>query len=116
MIWHDDITISMREILIGWLIEIQPKLHLNHHSLYLAILITDKYCHNHFISKNKYQLLGIASLFVAAKYEEVKTPKLKHYFEICGGEYSFEQILAMESDILITLKFSIKSITSCWLL
>jgi cyclin B len=116
MSWHSDINASMREILIGWLLEVQPQLCLNHHSLYLGILIIDKYCHNRYISKTKYQLLGISSLFIAAKFEEVKTPRLKRYVTVCGGQYSFDQILGMESEILLALNFNIKTITSCWLL
>lgn len=114
MSWHSDINTSMREILIGWLLEIQPQLSINQHSLFLATLIIDKYCHNRYVSKNKYQLLGLAALFVAAKFEEVKTPRLKTYFNITGGQYSFEQILVMESDILLALNFNIKAVTSCW--
>jgi len=53
----------------------------------------DKYCHNRYISRARYQLLGITSLFVAAKYEEVKTPKLKNYTCFSGNQYSGDQIL-----------------------
>jgi hypothetical protein len=104
----------MREILMGWLVEVQPQLCFNYHTLYLAILIVDKYCHTQQVSRNKYQLLGITALFIAAKYEEVRTPKLKNYYSICGGEYSIEMILGMESEILIALNFRIKSTTACW--
>lgn len=89
MSWHSDINANMREVLIGWLLEIQPQLNINQHSLFLGTLIIDKYCHNRYVSKNKYQLLGLAALFVAAKFEEVKTPRLKSYFNITGGQYSF---------------------------
>ena len=83
----------MRETLMGWLVEVHPQLCFNSHTLYLAVLIVDKYCHSRPINRNKYQLLGITALFIAAKYEEVRTPKLKHYYAICGGEYSIETIL-----------------------
>ena len=116
MAWHSDISASMREVLVGWLVEIQPQLGLGQHSLFLAALIVDKYCHSRYVSKHKYQLLGLAALFVAAKFEEVRTPRLKAYFNIAGGQYSYEQILAMESDILLALDFQVTAVTSCWLL
>lgn len=74
----------------------------------------DKYCHNRFISRTRYQLLGLTALFVAAKYEEVKTPKLKHYAAFSANQYTGEQILEMESDMLLTLNFNVKTTTSCW--
>lgn len=114
MAWHSDITASMREVLVGWLVEIQPQLGLGQHALFLGALLIDKYCHSRYVSKHKYQLLGLAALFVAAKFEEVKTPRLRAYFNIAGGQYSFEQILAMESDILLALDFNVKAVTSCW--
>lgn len=67
----------------------------NPHSLYLAVLITDKYCLSRSVPRDRYQLLGITALFVAAKYEEIKTPKLKQYYNVCGGNYTYDQILAM---------------------
>jgi len=68
MSWHSDINVNMREVLIGWLIEVHPKLRLNNHTLYLAVFIIDKYCHARYIARGRYQLLGLAALFVAAKY------------------------------------------------
>lgn len=114
MSWHSDINPATREILMGWLVEMHNALCGNQHTLYLAVLITDKYCHGRFVAKSKYQLLGITALFIAAKYEEIKTPKLKQYHHVCGGAFTIEQILAMESDILLSLNFKIKAMTSCW--
>jgi hypothetical protein len=87
MPWHPEIDTNMREMLMGWLVEVQSKLCFNPHTLYLAILIIDKYCCQRAIAKRHYQLLGISAMFVAAKYEEVKTPRLKHYYRICEGQY-----------------------------
>lgn len=85
MSWHSDINVSMREVLVGWLLEVQPRLNLNVHTLYLAIFLLDKYCHARYISKSRYQLLGLTALFIAAKYEEVRTPKLKNYAAVSGN-------------------------------
>jgi hypothetical protein len=69
---------------------VEMHLHLcgNQHTLYLAVLITDKFCLGRSITRDRYQLLGIAALFVAAKYEEIKTPKLRQYSSVCGGAFS----------------------------
>jgi len=54
---------------MSWIIYIHPKLCLNHHTLYLTIFLIDKYCCDNYVSVSKYQLIGIAAMFVAAKYE-----------------------------------------------
>lgn len=114
MAWHSDITPAMRGVLMGWLVEMHLGLCSNPHTLYLSVLIIDKYCHGRFVARSRYQLLGIAALFVAAKYEEVKTPKLKHYHGVCASQFTVEQILAMESDILLSLSFKVKAMTAYW--
>jgi hypothetical protein len=44
MAWRAEITASMREILVGWMMEMHSHLCNNAHTLYLAVLITDKFC------------------------------------------------------------------------
>jgi len=48
-------------------------------TLHLAVLLVDKFCHSKKIIKRKYQVLGGACLYIAAKYEEITTPRLKKY-------------------------------------
>jgi len=79
MIRSMDLSTDMREKLIGWMIEIQSVLRFKQETLYLGVFIVDKYCESQWISKDSYQLLALTALFVAGKYEEVKTPRLKHY-------------------------------------
>ncbi len=69
MAWQSDINPVMREMLVSWMIEISPALNLKKQTLYLAVFILDKYSHCRYVSKDRYQLLGISCLFVAAKYE-----------------------------------------------
>ncbi len=79
MIWHSQISVEMRGVLVGWLMALHSRLGLQQQTLYLAVSIIDQYCSKSFIAKEYYQLLGLTCLFVAAKYEEIKTPRLKHY-------------------------------------
>jgi cyclin A len=51
--------------------------------------------------------LGGACLYIAAKYQEISTPRLKRFVEIADGAYSGEELLFMESEILLTLKFGL---------
>jgi hypothetical protein len=73
----------------------------------MAVLLVDKYCNERNIIKRKYQVLGGACLYIAAKYQEITTPRLKKFIEISDGAYSNEELLIMESEVLMTLKFSL---------
>ena len=44
--------------------------------------------------RNRYQLVGITCLFMAAKYEELKTPRICKYLKECDGIYTKEQLLS----------------------
>lgn len=85
----------MRDILVGWLIEVAAGLGLKHETLHLAVLLLDKYCYTRNILKRKYQVLGGACLFIAAKYEEVSIPRLHKYVSISDGAYVREELLGM---------------------
>jgi hypothetical protein len=69
MEWQTDINTHMREILVGWLIEVSSSMGLKHETLHLAVLLVDKYCYTKNVLKRKYQVLGGACLYIAAKYE-----------------------------------------------
>ena len=48
----------------------------------MAISLIDEYSSSNDISLANYQLLGISSLFISAKYEEIELPRLKDYFRL----------------------------------
>ena len=62
MRWHSEINEDMRQILINWLIRLQVQLKLQQTTLCLAVYLLDKYCYQHSVLKNKYQLLGVTCL------------------------------------------------------
>jgi hypothetical protein len=45
----------------------------------MAVLLVDKYCNERNVIKRKYQVLGGACLYIAAKYQEITTPRLKKF-------------------------------------
>lgn len=95
MKWQTDIDPQMREILIGWMIQVTTGYKLKPETIQLACLLVDKFCYSRNILLKKYQVLGGASLFIAAKYEELKTPQLKKYVEISAGQYTEQDLLKM---------------------
>ncbi|CAK68455.1 unnamed protein product (macronuclear) [Paramecium tetraurelia] len=102
-----DITNQMRSILIDWLVDVHLKFKLQPETLYLTINLIDRYLSKNTIMRNKLQLVGIASLFIASKFEEIYAPELKDFVHVCDNAYTKEEILEMESKILLTVQFSL---------
>lgn len=59
------------------------------------------------IQKNQLHLLGVATLFVAAKYEEIYPPELRDFLAVSENKFTKQMVLQMEKDILMTLNFQL---------
>ena len=104
---QDDINEKMREILVEWLVEIHFKFHLLPETLFLTINIMDRYLQKIKIKRKNLQLVGIASLLIACKYEEIYVPNLKLFVYVTDKAYEKEQLLQMENEILRNLDFDL---------
>ncbi|CAF2086819.1 unnamed protein product [Rotaria magnacalcarata] len=115
---HPPITTKMRSVLFDWLIEVSEVYQLHRETYHLSIAYVDQYlCNTSSLLKNKFQLLGITSLFVAAKIEEIYPPRLSDFAYVTDNTCSEEDILDMEIDLMNTLNWYINPITCIsWLL
>ncbi|XP_068129690.1 G2/mitotic-specific cyclin-B2-like [Hyperolius riggenbachi] len=102
-----EITEHMRAILIEWIMQVHFKFHLLPETLYMAVAIMDRFLQVHPVLRKEYQLVGVASLFVASKYEEMFFPELADFVYITDKTYSKAQIQQMEMTILCKLKFDL---------
>lgn len=100
-----DINGKMRAILVDWLISVQHKFELSNRSLFLAISILDRYLEKVAIPRQKLQLLGLGSLLISSKIEEVFYPEIADFSSISDFSYSKEEIIDMEESILSELGF-----------
>jgi len=97
----------MRKILVDWLIDVETKFKLKAETLFMAVNLLDRATESMYISKSKYQLLGITCLFIASKYEEIYHPRLREYSYVCANAYTESEILQMEELILKATKFNL---------
>ncbi|TPX58058.1 hypothetical protein PhCBS80983_g03384 [Powellomyces hirtus] len=98
---------SMRSILIDWLIELSNHFRLLPETLYMAVNIIDRFLTDRPVSMNKLQLVGLASLFIASKYEEVNAPSVHSIVFFGDGGFDAEDIMKAERYILQILKFEL---------
>ncbi|KAL6203725.1 hypothetical protein ACLB2K_027424 [Fragaria x ananassa] len=95
-----DINSKMRAILVDWLIDVHRKFDLTPETFYLTMNITDRFLSRRIVSRKELQLVGISSMVIASKYEEVWTPPVQDFVCLSDKTYTGNQIRAMEKAIL----------------
>ncbi|KAG2670949.1 hypothetical protein I3760_14G110400 [Carya illinoinensis] len=105
MATQPDINAKMRSILVDWLIEVHRKFELMPETLYLTINIVDRFLSVKSVSRRELQLVGISSMLIASKYEEIWAPEVNDFVCISDNAYIREQILVKEKTILEKLEW-----------
>jgi cyclin B len=98
---------KMRTVLVDWMIEVHQKFKLLPETLFLAVNLLDRFLEKEKIVKNKLQLVGVAAMLIACKYEEIYAPEVKDFIYITDKSYTKDEIIKMEQKILCKLKFEI---------
>ncbi len=104
---HTDVNEQMRGILIDWLVEVNLKFKLREETLFLTVNLVDRFLSKNTINRSKLQLLGVASMFIACKFEEIYTPHIKDFVYITDNAYTIKEILDMEIQILNCIKYDV---------
>ena len=102
-----DIKDTMRCILIDWIISLQNKFFKKTNTLFLTINLIDRYLSKKSILRTKFQLLGVASLFIAYKYEEINMKKIDDFVNLAAGAFNKYEILEMEKNIIDLVEFNL---------
>uniref|UniRef100_A0A061S9R1 Cyclin A n=1 Tax=Tetraselmis sp. GSL018 TaxID=582737 RepID=A0A061S9R1_9CHLO len=97
----------MRGVLIDWLVEVCDEYKLVPETLYLAVSYIDRYLSVVPVKSTKLQLVGVACLLVAAKYEEIYPPQVDEFCYITDHTYSRTELIRAERHILQTLGFEL---------
>ncbi|CAL8070153.1 unnamed protein product [Calicophoron daubneyi] len=97
----------MRYILINWLVQIHHSYKLQPETLYLCVALLDRYLLKHCqdLSKDCFQLIGITSLFIAAKFEEMYPPDISDFTAVTHNAFKKTDIRECEQQILESIDF-----------
>ncbi|KAG5556028.1 hypothetical protein RHGRI_006606 [Rhododendron griersonianum] len=102
-----EINERMRAILVDWLIEVHHKFELTPETLYLTLNIVDRYLASTTVSRKELQLVGLSSMLMASKYEEIWAPEVNDFVCISDRAYTHGQVLVMEKRILGELEWNL---------
>lgn len=89
---QSDINPMMRSILLDWLVEVGQEYRLTSDTLFLAATYIDRFLSLVDVKRNRLQLVGVTSMLVAAKYEEIYAPQVEEFCYITDNTYTREQV------------------------
>ena len=102
-----EINEQMRSILVDWIIDVHYKFGFTDETLFMTVLIIDRYITIKHISKIRFQLLGITAMLIACKHEEINLPKIDDFIYITDNAYNKDEVFIMENDILNIFNFEL---------
>lgn len=118
---QENITESMRSILVDWLIDVSVHFEVRDETLHLAISYIDRTLSTMKVDRAKLQLVGvtcmkIADVFYERSKEYYRQENSIEYAYITADEYTPAQVVTMEKQILNSLNFRLLSPTILYFL
>ena len=102
-----ELTWTLWGVLVHWLIQVHAYLGLMPEMLFLAVNVIDRVLSARVISLAKLPLVGITSLFIASKVEEVVSPPIVCFLNCTAMSYMRDEMLQVEQYVLKTLKWNL---------
>ena len=81
-------------------------------TLFLSVAYIDRFLSMVDVPRNKLQLVGVTSMLIASKYEEIYAPQVDEFCYITDNTYPRESVLAMERQVLGVLDFDLTQPTT----
>lgn len=88
----------MRGILLDWLIDLHFKFKMFPQTLYMTVMIIDRYISKKGATKENLQLIGTTALYISAKYEQTyQVPQIEELVHYAAKAFTKEQLIKMEA-------------------
>ena len=107
MTTQPDVNEKMRAILIDWMVDVHLKFKLGGETLFLAVNVVDRFLEKEVIARQKLQLVGVAALLIASKYDEIYPPEIKDFVYISDNAYTKPEVISMEQKVLRALGYDL---------
>ena len=99
---HPDLSQSTRQTLLTWLKTVCKVLDFERSTYHLTVLLTDLALKNSksAVMRSKYQLVGMACLYIAVKWQERMIPRVEEVLMTAGGTFTGEELREMERKVM----------------
>ena len=102
------VTQYMRAVLLDWMMEVCSEFMLKRETFHMAVNHLDRFLMSYGpVQKNEFQLVGLVSMYIAAKIEEIFPPKLEDWVKSADEGYSSKAIKAMEVFMLRHIRWNV---------
>ncbi|TDH66442.1 hypothetical protein CCR75_009459 [Bremia lactucae] len=98
---------KMRALLVDWLVEVHQRFELEAQTLFLAVNYLDRYVAQVPVKSQRYQLVGVAALLIASKFEEIYPCDMEDLLYICERSYVKADLVDCEMNLLNKLDFNL---------
>ena len=114
----ETVTFKMRAILLEWLMELISYDKKSHETYFLTIYILDKYLINckEKVNINNFQLIGMTSLYIASKINDVDTFEGYELIGYSDDSYKLCNLYEMEKEILKSLECNLDFISPTYII
>jgi cyclin-A len=106
------VTSDMRAVVVDWLVEVAEDYKLVTETLYLTVAYLDRFLAARRIDPPQLQLLGVTSMCIASKFEEIFPPPVEKYSEITDNGCTVQDIVDAEVQMLSVLNFHLSTPTA----
>jgi len=107
MRFQEQLRWAMRTVLVDWIIDVHCKLNLLPETLYLSVNLIDRFLSVRVVSIGKLQLVGVAGLLVASKFQEIASPSVETFVVLTDRSFTESEILRAEKYMLHCLEYRI---------
>ncbi|XP_001624708.3 G2/mitotic-specific cyclin S13-7 isoform X2 [Nematostella vectensis] len=102
-----EVSHQARAVLIDWLIEVHLFYNFPQDCLYLIVALVDRYMSLRTVPVAHFQLLGMACLLVACKYEDRFVPTREELVAMADQAFDQSELRHMETRLLTCLEFDL---------
>lgn len=102
---QSDVDSKLREALVNCLVQLHESFQLSWTSLFLTVNLLDRYLSKVAVRRSCVQLVGVTSLFVAAKFVEVTPPTILEIADSTNQKCRADDISSLECTFLNALDF-----------
>lgn len=107
-----ELTEAMRKLLVSWMFDVCEEFQLLSETTFLSVRLVDQYLQTRRVARDRLQLLGVAAMLLASKYEEIYHPPVEDFLFVSANSYDRPQLVQMELQILQALNFDLGFPTS----
>ncbi|OWF42166.1 cyclin-F-like isoform X2 [Mizuhopecten yessoensis] len=104
----NELTPSMRYILVDWLVEVAGMKDFSSQTLHVAVNVVDRYLRVHKTTRSKLQLLGVAAMVLCSRFLGKDIITIREAAWLTDNTYKYEDVVRMMGEITATLRGKIR--------